>query len=485
MRKRNLGVDRPLAFTSYKRNGTTGKIQVSCENQLSHVTEVLEADYLVGCEGSRSRVREAMPGNGYIGELGHSTWGVIDGVLDSDFPDLWHKTIVQSEEGTALLIARERGLTRIYLELNRETSERIDRQLLVMEYVQNKAKAIFQPYHLEWKSVEWFGTYVISQRVVKQFNDQEMKVFVAGDAAHTHSPKAAQGMNTSMHDGLNLAWKLNLVIRGLARPELLATYADERGKIAQDLISFDSGHVIAYKAGAKALEEDFVQNIRFLSGVGVEYNGNILNQTNARIPTTTSTIRPGTLIRPARVTRYIDSNPVDIQLDIPWLGQFRLFIFAPVARQSAPFLDELCTLIEKDNHILASSAKQAAISYHDRPRPRTEDDETILPARYVPVSQLVTYAVVTTSAAADFEIADLPTLLQSSKWTCYLDNLKDRQGEGCTQKWLGPLASNEVALVNVRPDGYVGSVASWALSDPHRAQKASDWLHHYYSQFLT
>jgi 2-polyprenyl-6-methoxyphenol hydroxylase-like FAD-dependent oxidoreductase len=82
-----------------------------------------------------------------------------------------------------------------------------------------------------------------------------------------------------MHDAFNLSWKLNLSIRALAKPSLLATYEDERRKIAQDLITFDREHANAFAAGdEKALAENFAQNIGFISGAGVKYNANVLNQ---------------------------------------------------------------------------------------------------------------------------------------------------------------------------------------------------------------
>src|SRR3982074_3079301 len=81
-----------------------------------------------------------------------------------------------------------------------------------------------------------------------------------------------------MHDSLNLAWKLNLVIRDLAVPELLSTYEDERRKIAQDLIKFDTEHVRAFTQGDEALAKNFDENIRFIAGVGAEYSTNMLNR---------------------------------------------------------------------------------------------------------------------------------------------------------------------------------------------------------------
>ena len=69
--------------------------------------------------------------------------------------------------------------------------------------------------------------------------DRLPRVFIAGDACHTHSAKAGQGMNVSMADAWNLGWKLAAVLRGTARPELLHTYSDERQAVAQELIDFD------------------------------------------------------------------------------------------------------------------------------------------------------------------------------------------------------------------------------------------------------
>jgi 2-polyprenyl-6-methoxyphenol hydroxylase-like FAD-dependent oxidoreductase len=63
-------------------------------------------------------------------------------------------------------------------------------------------------------------------------------VFLAGDAAHSQSPAAAQGLNTGIHDACNLAWKLAMVTRGAAHPALMDTYDVERRRIARGSISF-------------------------------------------------------------------------------------------------------------------------------------------------------------------------------------------------------------------------------------------------------
>jgi hypothetical protein len=82
--------------------------------------------------------------------------------------------------------------------------------------------------------VEWFSTYKVHTRHVNKFS--EGRCFVAGDAAHIHSPAGAQGMNTGIQDSYNLAWKLALVLEGSANKKLLDTYNDERLENARNLL---------------------------------------------------------------------------------------------------------------------------------------------------------------------------------------------------------------------------------------------------------
>lgn len=90
----------------------------------------------------------------------------------------------------------------------------------------------------------------------------------------------------------------------------------------------------------------------------------------------------------------------------------------------------------------------------------------------------------------NFEISDLPPILSRSPWTIYLDDVPDldTQGSTCTDKYLGSLAPNEVVIMNVRPDGYVGSMKKWDLGgaeDPLAlGQDAAAWLDGYFRGFL-
>ena len=109
------------------------------------------------------------------------------------------------------------------------------------------ARRILAPYTLQVHEVAWWSVYEIGQRLCERVRRPRRRgvgrdtprVFIAGDACHTHSPKAGQGMNVSMGDAFNLGWKLPAVLRGQAAPALLDTYSHERHAVAKELIDFD------------------------------------------------------------------------------------------------------------------------------------------------------------------------------------------------------------------------------------------------------
>lgn len=136
--------------------------------------------------------------------------------------------------GNVLWAALDHGATRIGFAFTAE------RQKGYAEF--NEAAAIAEaiasvkPFSLKFKQVDWFTVYSVGQRIARNFFTKGC-VFLAGDACHTHSSGAAQGMNTGIHDSINLAWKLSLVLRGMALPSILETYENERLPNVQKLIN--------------------------------------------------------------------------------------------------------------------------------------------------------------------------------------------------------------------------------------------------------
>src|SRR5690606_12159072 len=154
-----------------------------------------------------------------------------------------------------------------------------------------------RPYAFEAKEVAWWSVYEIGQRLTDRFDDvpeaeattRDPRVFIAGDACHTHSPKAGQGMNVSMQDAFNLGWKLASVLRGRCAPRLLRTYSAERQAIAKELIDFDREWAALLSAPRKAsagaegegvdpadVQSYFVMSGRYTAGTATRYRPSLL-----------------------------------------------------------------------------------------------------------------------------------------------------------------------------------------------------------------
>src|SRR5215472_4148870 len=256
--------------------------------------ETVNARFVVGCDGAHSAVRRSL-GRTLRGDSANQAWGVMDVLAVTDFPDIRLKAAIQSaHDGSALIIPREGGyMFRIYIELDKlaENERAVDLHITPERLVAT-ARRILHPYSLDVKEFAWWSVYEIGQRLCDRFDDVaddaaagiHPRVFIAGDACHTHSPKAGQGMNVSMQDGFNLGWKLAAVLRGLAAPKLLRTYSDERRAVAQELIDFDRELAAIFSAPPKDptdldsdgvdpadLQRYLTQHLRFTSGTETRY----------------------------------------------------------------------------------------------------------------------------------------------------------------------------------------------------------------------
>lgn len=269
-------------------------------------------------------------------------------------------------------------------------------------------------------------------------------------------------MNTSMHDTFNLAWKLNLVIRGISSPSLLSSYTSERRQIAEDLIAFDAGHMAAVAKGEAALTQNFLENIRFIAGVGAEYRGSEIDRLGSGCASVANAqsgmLKPGALLTPAMATRYTDANPINLQLDIPLLSQLRLYFLIPsITDQTTSWLNALFTNLTAAESIISRATNAAETSHTTNPAPKAPANDYIQPQRYQPTSKVMTYALITKTPRPSFSFTSLPTALQKSKWTLYFDDVLS--GNGAIGKWMGigfGEKEGEIGVVGVRPDGYVG-----------------------------
>jgi 2-polyprenyl-6-methoxyphenol hydroxylase-like FAD-dependent oxidoreductase len=217
--------DTELESFTQTESGVTATVKTAAGE-----TQTIEAKYLVGCDGAKSPVRHAL-GLAFEGSTFERTFYVADAQVDWQFP---HDALTGSLSGETFVI---------FFPLKGEKRYRIV-GVFPEEFAKDEGEVLYEEIEarikreaeleLDIHHVEWFSTYKVHTRHVSSF--REGRCFLAGDAAHIHSPAGAQGMNTGIQDGYNLAWKLALALKGRAGERLLDTYDEERLENAKNLL---------------------------------------------------------------------------------------------------------------------------------------------------------------------------------------------------------------------------------------------------------
>ncbi|KRE81092.1 FAD-binding monooxygenase [Arthrobacter sp. Soil762] len=313
-------------------------------------TRVVRAKYVVGADGARSKVRESI-GCTMAGDQAHHAWGVMDVLAVTDFPDIRTKCAIQSGAGgSILLIPREGGhLFRMYVDLGEVAPE--DRGAVrstTIEQIISHANTILHPYTLDVRNVAWHSVYEVAHRLTDRFDDvlpdqrgtRTPRVFITGDACHTHSAKAGQGMNVSLQDGFNLGWKLGHVLEGRSPASLLATYSAERQVVAKNLIDFDKewSTMMAKKpeefANPSDLEDFYVSTAEFPAGFMTQYTPSMITAEPVHQHLAAG-FPIGKRFKSAPVVRVCDGNPMHLGHHATADGRWRIYVFADAAAPDA------------------------------------------------------------------------------------------------------------------------------------------------------
>jgi phenol 2-monooxygenase len=409
----------------------------------------IRARYVVGCDGARSGVREAI-GRKHIGAFSAHAWGVMDVLVNTDFPDWRTKCAINAEAGNILHIPREGGyLSRMYIDLGEVAADDDHRvRQTPIEEVIRKANAILHPYSIDVKRVAWHSVYEVGHRVTDKFDDVDIdqthapRVFLTGDACHTHSAKAGQGMNVSMQDGFNLGWKLGHVLSGLSPATLLSTYSAERQPVAQQLIDFDRewSSLMARKpeeiSDPHELATFYLGTAEFPSGFMTQYGPSIVTAGVEH-----QSLAPGFPIgkrfKSVEVVRVCDGNVVHLGHHARADGRWRVYAFADEAGTA---LEDWATWMASHDAPIARHTPAGAdvdavfdvkVVY---PRPFEEIDITRAPALFTP-------------RTGPLELTDWEKVYASgpSAWTS-ADIFAERE------------LSRDGVVVVVRPDQYVAAV---------------------------
>ncbi len=232
-----ISVERGVAFTGLR----AGHDAVTAMLRHDHGSdEQISARYVVGCDGAHSSVRTAV-GIGFVGSSYPQTFVLADAESDGIAPDAAHAFL------------SERGML-FFFPLGVPASWR----LLVMRppgdptppdapVTLDEVQALTETYTrgtVRLHDPVWMTNFRLHHRAATHY--RAGRVFLAGDAAHIHSPAGAQGMNTGIQDAVNLGWKLAHTLRGFADPSVLDTYEPERAPVGRMVLRMtDRAFVIA------------------------------------------------------------------------------------------------------------------------------------------------------------------------------------------------------------------------------------------------
>lgn len=253
-------------------------------------TETIEAKYLVGCDGAKSFVRHSL-GLEFAGSTFERMFYVADVQLDWEF----------AHDALTVFLMRDNLL--VFFPMIGEKQWRIvgtfpeefakDEGEVLYEEIEEQIKRDTEV-SLDITKVNWFSTYKVHSRHVNRFS--QGRCFLAGDSAHIHTPAGAQGMNTGIQDGYNLAWKMAFVLKGKLSEKILETYNEERLENAENLLkttdrffnlvaspepilSYLRRHVFPYVAGAAFSIEAFNRFFfPLISQIGINYRHSSLSE---------------------------------------------------------------------------------------------------------------------------------------------------------------------------------------------------------------
>jgi len=293
----------------------------------------IKAKYVLAGDGAHSQIRRSLQ-IPMEGDNTNAVWGVMDVFPRTNFPDFRKKCTIHSEVGTLIIIPREGDtMIRMYFELPEGTNPKS----VALEDLQKKARDIFWPYEMDFFATKWWSAYSIGQRVAKSMVDESGHIFLAGDACHTHSPKAGQGMNASLQDGYNIGWKLGALLMGQADQSILDTYIQERHQYAQQLIEFDRYWAKLFssepqedgkKPTAEEFNQAFVKGGIFTAGMAANYQDSDLVANSISDQALAKKVIVGQRLPSAQVVRMSDSKPFPLLKLLRSDGRWRMLVFA-------------------------------------------------------------------------------------------------------------------------------------------------------------
>ncbi|KAF9301396.1 hypothetical protein BGZ74_006775, partial [Mortierella antarctica] len=204
--------------------------------------QVVRSEYLIAADGGKSVVRHRL-NIAFPGRTLDNNIILFDGHVDSSIP-LDNLTVMNGDNSRSIAtFPLEEGRIRIMLDngvLSPEGHAAQKSEDLTMEVVQELVNQIVGP-NIRMKLLDcyWLTYYRVNERLAERYSHKN-RIFLAGDAAHVHSPAGGQGMNMGLQDAHNLAWKIALVLHKNAPRSILDSYEIERPPVADQIIKLSA-----------------------------------------------------------------------------------------------------------------------------------------------------------------------------------------------------------------------------------------------------
>ena len=456
-------VETGMELLNFQRESQQWPVVAFVKNHHSNVIETWRPQYMLGCDGAKSKVRELA---GILMNLYGNVdfWGM--GVLSvkSDFPDLRRRCALKSPDGACILTPGTGGSVVFVTDARAETTSEAERgrpadtQIThlhqhasskgIIFAVQTRLRNILTPFNFEIGKVHWIDNFAWQKRLSQRFTDRWGHVFLLGDACHIHSPLSKQMVNGGMLDAFNLTWKLALVYHGLGPQALLTTYEFERKALLPKSLELDIQFDRIFisnstDAATTAIGFDVLEKASgYTSGCGIRYASSQIVHDNVRavLKKVPNVLTPGRRFPPLNLIRSTDGNRMSSLEAMPARCCFTIVVLAGELLQA--------TILEGLANFLNSVSSPLFIYTHFAS----------------PKLSFVDLVVIHTSSHFDISFSALP-----QPFSRYLDNIyEDFEGNGHKMIGIPPKLG---ALCCVRPDGIVGMV-----TNPDNCYSISEYL---------
>ncbi|KAI2877057.1 hypothetical protein CBS11852_10348 [Aspergillus niger] len=311
------------------------------------------------------------------------------------------------------------------------------------------------PFYFDFKVCHWWAAYQVGRRLAPAVNKGRM--YLVGDAVHTHSPKIGLGMNMSIQDGFNLGWKLALAVKEMASPSILDTYKSERHQLAKMLLEFDQKWAAFFLKQKKkqqqlgleappeanpediqAMQDVFSENELFAEGHVSFYKASPIVHKGST--TVARHLTAGERFPVALIRKQADGQPWWISRLLKSDGRFRILLLVGD-----------CRLEDQKSRILALN--NGLLELQKRFTPPKQKLDSVIEVK-----------AVHSAPVDDVELSDFPPILRQFDDTTGWDYTKvwsdsecfwDEQCKGNAYEIWG-VDRSRGAMVALRPDQYIG-----------------------------